>query len=296
MQSEIGNAGNGPAESRDEPLLTVTDLKKYFPVRKGLLRKVVAQVKAVDGISFTLGRKETLGLVGESGCGKTTAGRSILRLIEPTGGRIVFRGRDILGLSTEELRLERRHMQIIFQDPYSSLNPRMTAGAIVGEALTIHRIARGREQRDRVRGLLERVGLEAGHMDRYPHEFSGGQRQRIGIARAIALNPDFIVCDEAVSALDVSIQAQVINLLAGPPGGIRPQLPLHRARPGRRQVHQRPRRGDVHRQDRRDGLQRGAFRTTRCTRTRWRCSRRCPCRTRRRSASGSSWRAACPAR
>jgi len=213
MQSESGNPGNSAAEGRDEPLLTVSDLRKHFPVRKGLLRKVVAQVKAVDGISFTLGRKETLGLVGESGCGKTTTGRSILRLIEPTGGRIVFRGRDILGLSAEELRLERRHMQIIFQDPYSSLNPRMTAGAIVGEALTIHRIARGQEQRDRVRGLLERVGLEAGHADRYPHEFSGGQRQRIGIARAIALNPDFIVCDEAVSALDVSIQAQVINLL-----------------------------------------------------------------------------------
>ena len=213
MQSDIGNAGHAAADSRDEPLLEVSDLRKHFPVRRGLLRKVAAQVKAVDGISFTLGRKETLGLVGESGCGKTTAGRSILRLIEPTGGRVVFRRRDILGLSTEELRLERRHMQIIFQDPYSSLNPRMTAGAIVGEALTIHRIARGQEQRDRVRGLLERVGLEAGHMDRYPHEFSGGQRQRIGIARAIALNPDFIVCDEAVSALDVSIQAQVINLL-----------------------------------------------------------------------------------
>jgi oligopeptide/dipeptide ABC transporter ATP-binding protein len=213
MQSEIGNAGHAAAKSRDEPLLEVSDLRKHFPVRRGLLRKVAAQVKAVDGISFTLGRKETLGLVGESGCGKTTAGRSILRLIEPTGGRVVFRGRDILGLSTEELRIERRHMQIIFQDPYSSLNPRMTAGAIVGEALAIHRMARGPEQRDRVRGLLERVGLEAGHMDRYPHEFSGGQRQRIGIARAIALNPDFIVCDEAVSALDVSIQAQVINLL-----------------------------------------------------------------------------------
>jgi oligopeptide/dipeptide ABC transporter ATP-binding protein len=213
MASEKANAGGGAAPSHGDPLLTVTDLKKYFPVRKGLLRKTVAQIKAVDGISFTLGRKETLGLVGESGCGKTTAGRSILRLIEPTGGGIVFRGQDILGLSAEALRLERRHMQIIFQDPYSSLNPRMTAGAIVGEALTIHRIARGAEQRDRVRGLLERVGLEAGHMDRYPHEFSGGQRQRIGIARAIALNPDFIVCDEAVSALDVSIQAQVINLL-----------------------------------------------------------------------------------
>jgi oligopeptide transport system ATP-binding protein len=213
MRNDEVKASNAAAPSRDEPLLTVADLKKHFPVRKGLLRKVVAQVKAVDGISFTIGRKETLGLVGESGCGKTTAGRSVLRLIEPTGGRIVFRGRDVLGLPAEELRLERRHMQIIFQDPYSSLNPRMTAGAIVGEALTIHRIARGQEQRDLVRGLLERVGLEAEHMDRYPHEFSGGQRQRIGIARAIALNPDFIVCDEAVSALDVSIQAQVINLL-----------------------------------------------------------------------------------
>ena len=213
MQSEAASSNSAEAPSAGEPLLTVSDLKKHFPVRKGLLRKVVAQVKAVDGISLTLGRKETLGLVGESGCGKTTAGRSILRLIEPTGGRIVFRGREILDLPAEELRLERRHMQIIFQDPYSSLNPRMTAGAIVGEALTIHRIARGPEQRDRVRGLLERVGLEAEHMDRYPHEFSGGQRQRIGIARAIALNPDFIVCDEAVSALNVSIQAQVINLL-----------------------------------------------------------------------------------
>jgi oligopeptide/dipeptide ABC transporter ATP-binding protein len=194
-------------------LLGVRDLRKHFPVKKGLFGRIRGHIKAVDGISFDIGRKATLGLVGESGCGKTTAGRAILRLIEPTSGEVIFKGRDVTDLTSEELRLQRRHMQIIFQDPYSSLNPRMTAGGIVGEALTIHGLARGQEQRDRVRQLLERVGLAAEHMDRYPHEFSGGQRQRIGIARALALNPDFIVCDEPVSALDVSIQAQVINLL-----------------------------------------------------------------------------------
>ena len=194
-------------------LLEVHHLRKYFAVRKGLFRQVQGYVKAVDGVSFAIKKKQTLGLVGESGCGKTTAGRTILRLIEPSAGWVIFGGRDITVLSRSELRRERRHMQIIFQDPYSSLNPRMTAGAIVGEALKIHGVARGAELRERVRGLLERVGLQAEHMGRYPHEFSGGQRQRIGIARALALNPKFIVCDEPVSALDVSIQAQVINLL-----------------------------------------------------------------------------------
>ena len=194
-------------------LLTVENLVKHFPVREGLLRRIVGYVKAVDGISLQVARQQTLGLVGESGCGKTTAGRTILRLIEPTSGRVCFEGADVHSLSGAALRKQRAHMQIIFQDPYSSLNPRMTAGAIVGEGLGIHGIARGAARRDRVRELLERVGLSADHAGRYPHEFSGGQRQRIGIARAIALNPKFIVCDEPVSSLDVSIQAQVINLL-----------------------------------------------------------------------------------
>ncbi len=194
-------------------LLEVRDLKKHFPIRRGVFSRVVGQVKAVDGVSFTIGEGETLGLVGESGCGKTTAGRTLLRLLEPSGGSATFEGRDIFGLSGAALRQLRQRMQIIFQDPYSSLNPRLNVERIVGEALQVHGIAAGSALRDRVAGLLERVGLQPEHMSRFPHEFSGGQRQRIGIARALALDPRFIVCDEAVSALDVSIQAQVINLL-----------------------------------------------------------------------------------
>ncbi|MHC4339279.1 MAG: ABC transporter ATP-binding protein [Planctomycetota bacterium] len=199
--------------SANGELLKVNHLKKFFPIRKGVFSRVVGHVKAVDNVSFEVGQGETLGLVGESGCGKTTVGRSILRLLEPTAGEVTFDGVSIIGLPAGEMRLMRRNMQIIFQDPYSSLNPRMTVLDIVGEALAIHGLARGKEREDRVRNLLERVGLSARYINRYPHEFSGGQRQRIGVARALALNPRFIVCDEAVSALDVSIQAQVINLL-----------------------------------------------------------------------------------
>ncbi len=196
------------------PLLQVDDLTKHFPVRKGFLQRVAAQVKAVDGVSLRIAQGETLGLVGESGCGKTTVGRSILRLIEPTSGKIRFAGQDVIAARGEELRRMRRDMQIIFQDPYASLNPRMSVSDIVAEGLRVHGIVRTRAERlDRVRELLEMVRLDPGYVNRYPHEFSGGQRQRIGIARALSLEPKFIVCDEAVSALDVSIQAQVINLL-----------------------------------------------------------------------------------
>jgi oligopeptide/dipeptide ABC transporter ATP-binding protein len=195
------------------PLLQVTGLKKYFPVRSGIFSRVSAWVKAVDDVSFHLRQGETLGLVGESGCGKTTVGRSILRLMEPTAGTIIFEGGDLLSLSPKKLRQTRRRMQIIFQDPYSSLNPRMTIGAIVAEPLKIHQIAKGKALQEQVDQLFTRVGLRPEHQSRYPHEFSGGQRQRVGIARALALNPKFIVCDEAVSALDVSIQAQILNLL-----------------------------------------------------------------------------------
>ncbi len=209
----------------DNVLLDVKHLKKYFPVRKGIFRRVVGHVKAVDDVDLYIKEGETLGLVGESGCGKTTTGRSILRLIEPTGGQIKFRGKklagslsggkaiDVAAASPNLMKLLRRDMQIIFQDPYSSLDPRMTVGAIVGEPLRVHGLAKGVEWEDRVEKLLDAVGLNPEQMKRYPHQFSGGQRQRIGIARALALEPEFVVADEPVSALDVSIQAQVINLL-----------------------------------------------------------------------------------
>ncbi len=196
------------------PLLEVRDLVKRFPITGGWLGREVDSVHAVSGVSFDLMAGETLGVVGESGCGKSTTGRCILRLIEPTSGEVRFAGRDVTHAGKEELRALARDMQIIFQDPYASLNPRMTVGAIVGEALTIHKLTKGRAEFEaRIVELLRTVGLSPDHMRRYPHEFSGGQRQRIGIARALAVSPKLIVCDEAVSALDVSIQAQVINLL-----------------------------------------------------------------------------------
>ena len=195
------------------PLLEVRDLKKYFPIRKGLLSRTVGHVKALDGISFDVSAGEVLGLVGESGCGKTTAGRCILQLTEPTSGSVRFEGRELVGLPRRELRSLRQRMQIVFQDPYSSLNPRLTVGSILREAITTHKLASGRAADERVADLLAKVGLSPSHAARYPHEFSGGQRQRIGIARALAVNPRLIVADEPVSALDVSIQAQVVNLL-----------------------------------------------------------------------------------
>lgn len=198
-----------------EKLVEIKDLVKHFPIKKGLFSKEVASVKAVNGVTLDIYKGETLGLVGESGCGKSTLGRCIIRLIEPTRGEVRFKGKDLLEFDSNHLREARRHMQIIFQDPYASLNPRMTVGNIVGEPLTIHRMVKTKKEKiDRVVELLHEVGLRPEVLNRYPHEFSGGQRQRIGIARAIALNPEFIVCDEPVSALDVSIQAQVINLLS----------------------------------------------------------------------------------
>jgi len=200
--------------NKQATLLEVKDLKKYFPISGGgIISRTVAHVRAVDGVSFEIRRGETLGLVGESGCGKTTIGKTLLRLQEPTAGQVLFEGKNIYDLGREDMRKLRREMQIIFQDPYASLNPRMTVGEIIGEPLEIHNVARGAEKTKRVQQLLDVVGLAAFHSRRYPHEFSGGQRQRIGIARALALNPKLIVCDEPVSALDVSIQSQVLNLL-----------------------------------------------------------------------------------
>ena len=194
-------------------LLEIRNLKKHFPVGEGLFSRNKGAVKAVDGVSLTVEEGETLGIVGESGCGKSTLGRTILRLVEPTSGEIYFQEKNLLAMSQRELRDTRRQMQIIFQDPYASLNPRMRVGDIVGEGLEIHKLAKGKAKRDRVIELLNQVGLREDHYNRYPHEFSGGQRQRIGIARALAVSPKFIVADEPVSSLDVSIQAQIINLL-----------------------------------------------------------------------------------
>jgi oligopeptide/dipeptide ABC transporter ATP-binding protein len=196
-----------------EVLLHVRGLKKYFPVRGGFLGRERSVVRAVDGVTFWIGRGETLGLVGESGSGKTTAGRSLLRLIEPTAGSALFDGQDAFTMDAAALRRLRRRAQIVFQDPFASLNPRMTVGDMIREVLSVHRLASGKAAELRVRELLQTVGLSQAHADRYPHEFSGGQRQRIGIARALSVEPDFIVCDEPVSALDVSVQAQVLNLL-----------------------------------------------------------------------------------
>ncbi len=200
--------------SKDNILLDVRHLRMWFPINRGIIiQRTVGYVKAVDDISFFVRRGETLGLVGESGCGKSTTGRAILQLYRPTSGEVYFDGQDLCKMKGEELRRMRRRMQMIFQDPYASLNPRMTVGNIIGEPLEVHGIARGREKRERVQELLRVVGLNPYFVNRYPHEFSGGQRQRIGVARALAVNPDFIVCDEPISALDVSIRAQIINLL-----------------------------------------------------------------------------------
>jgi ABC-type oligopeptide transport system ATPase subunit len=194
-------------------LLNVKDLRVHFPIRGGVLRRVRRHIRAVDGVSFTVNRAETFGLVGESGCGKTTVGRAILRLIPATGGEVIFDGHNVLALRGKNLRRLRRHMQIVFQDPAGSLNSRMRVDEIVGEPLLVHRIARGRELQMRVAQLLQRCGIDPTSAQRYPHEFSGGQRQRIAIARALALNPKLIICDEPTSALDVSVQAQILNLL-----------------------------------------------------------------------------------
>ena len=196
-----------------EVLLDVKDLVQYFPIRRGVLQKVVGHVHAVDGISFNIKRGETLGLVGESGCGKTTTGRSILQLYKPTSGQVIFDGLNLVELNGKKMREERKKIQMIFQDPYASLNPRMTVEEIVGEPLQIHKIVEKSEIRNKVKELLELVRLNPAYIDRYPHEFSGGQRQRIGVARALALNPELIVCDEPISALDVSVQAQIVNML-----------------------------------------------------------------------------------
>jgi oligopeptide/dipeptide ABC transporter ATP-binding protein len=211
--SDLGGRTPDDVPAPSDTLLEVRGLVKHFPIRKGFFSRQVGAVRAVDGVSFWLQRGQTLGLVGESGSGKTTTGRTLLRLIEPTAGKAIFDGQDVFALDRGDLRRLRRRAQIVFQDPYGSLNPRMTVGDMLREVLTVHDLAKGREAEARVRELLDVVGLLPRHSDRYPHEFSGGQRQRIGIARALSVEPQFIVCDEPVSALDVSVQAQVLNLL-----------------------------------------------------------------------------------
>lgn len=204
---------NSP-ENSSEILLELQDVKKHFPIKSGLLQKTVGQIKAVDGINLKVNKGETLGIVGESGCGKSTVGRTVIRLYEPTDGKIIFNGRDISQLSESELRKDvRKNIQMIFQDPFASLNPRKTLRSIIREPLDTHHLYKTKERDEKVESLLEKVGLDASFINRYPHEFSGGQRQRIGISRALALNPELIIADEAVSALDVSIQAQIINLM-----------------------------------------------------------------------------------
>lgn len=199
--------------SENKPLLEIKNLKKHFPVKSGFFTQSKSVVKAVDGISFTIYKGETLGLVGESGCGKTTAGRTIIKLYDPTAGKIIYDGVDLANFSQKQMLPYRKKIQMIFQDPYASLNARMTVGDIIGESIDIHKLLTGKDRTDRIQYLLEKVGLNSEHANRYPHEFSGGQRQRIGIARSLAVQPEFIVCDEPISALDVSIQAQVVNML-----------------------------------------------------------------------------------
>lgn len=214
MESKETKANSRTTVGSGEVLMEIKDLQMHFPITEGIIfQRKVGAVKAVDGISFQIKKGETLGLVGESGCGKSTTGRAILQLYRPTAGTVSYKGQDLTQLKGETLRQMRRHLQIIFQDPYASLNPRMTVGNIVGEPLEVHNLAKGKERIERVRELLRVVGLNPNYVNRYPHEFSGGQRQRIGIARALAVEPDFIVADEPISALDVSIQAQVVNLL-----------------------------------------------------------------------------------
>ncbi len=243
-----------------EPLLEVKDLVKEFPIKAGFFSRQVGSVKAVSGVTFTVPKGQTLGLVGESGCGKSTTGRLVLRLIEATSGTVKFEGRDVLKLNGGDLRELRRKMQIVFQDPYASLDPRMTVAAIIGEPMRIHKTKK-QNVTTRTKELMELVGLNADHVNRFPHEFSGGQRQRIGVARALALDPELLILDEPVSALDVSIQAGVVNLLDDLQRRAAALVRVHRARPLGGAPHLRLRRGDVPRQDRRDRSRRRRVRT-----------------------------------